>query len=91
MDNALMLAATLAPGTVRSKVLATLLRLAGAWAHADEMIALPCKQSEIAEMTGLTRNSIGPAIRDLVPDGLIVSSRNQIAYNPARVTRALGS
>lgn len=89
MDNALSLAAALAPGSVRSKVLATLVRLAGPLAEADEVIELSCKQTEIAEMTGLTRNSVGPVMKRLAAEGLVAARRNRIGYNPTRIRRAM--
>lgn len=89
MDNALMLASTLAHGDPRNKVLATLHRLAGAMGEYDEWIDLPCTQSEIAEMAGLTRNSVGPAMRCLTGEGLVQASRGFVRYNPLLVQRAL--
>jgi CRP/FNR family cyclic AMP-dependent transcriptional regulator len=89
LDNALSLAVALAPGSVRSKVLATLIRLAGPPVQVDDVVELPCKQSEIAEMTGLTRNSVGPVMRQLIAEGLIEARRNRISYNPTRIKRAM--
>lgn len=89
MDNALMLAATLMQGDPRDRVLATLHRLAGAMSDKDEVIDLPCMQSEIAEMAGLSRNSVGPVMRCMRKECLIQASRGLIRYNPVKIQRAL--
>ncbi len=90
LDNALLLASTLNHGGVREKVLATLWRLSGAERETDGPIDLPCMQSEIAEMSGLSRNSVGPAMRRLTREGLIEAERGRIRYNPVRIREALG-
>ncbi len=89
LDNALALAATLTQHDLRNRVLATLHRLAGALAEKDEWISLPCLQSEIAEMAGLSRNSVGPVMRGLAREGLVQASRGVVRYSPMRVQRAL--
>ena len=89
LDNALMLAATLTQGDLRNRILATLHRLAGSLCEKDELIDLPCMQSEIAEMAGLSRNSVGPVMRSLAREGLVQASRGLVRYNPLKVQRAL--
>lgn len=89
LDNALLFASTLSHTDVREKVLATLWRLSGAERDTDGLIELPCLQSEIAEMSGLSRNSVGPVMRRLVGEGLIEAERRRIRYSPVRVRGAL--
>ncbi len=90
MDNALLFVAAMNHADVREKVLATLWRLAGPERETDALIELPCMQSEIAELSGLSRNSVGPALRLLTGEGLIEAGRGRIRYNPAEVRGALG-
>lgn len=90
LDNALMLASTLAATSTRSRIVSTLYRLAGSFREIDDRFELPCRQSEIAEMAGLSRNSAGPVLRSLATEGLIQIERNRIRYNPQHLRRALG-
>mgnify|MGYP003860073455 CR=1 FL=1 len=89
MDNALLLAATLNHANLRERVLATLWRLSGPESQSDEMIELPCMQTEIAELAGLSRNSVGPIMRRLVDEGLIEMQRRRLRYRPMMVRKAL--
>lgn len=89
MDNAFMLASILAAPDMGSRVVATLCRLAGSFQDIDDQFDLPCTQSEIAEMAGLSRNSAGPVLRGLATDGLIKIGRSQVRYNPMHLRRAL--
>ena len=89
MDNAFMLASALAAPDTGSRVVATLYRLAGAFREIDDQFELPCRQSEIAEMAGMSRNTAGPVLRDLASGGLIQIGRNLIRYNPVRLRGAL--
>jgi CRP-like cAMP-binding protein len=89
MDNAFMLASTLAATDTGSRIVATLYRLAGSFREISDQFELPCKQSEIAEMAGLSRNSAGPVLRRLATEGLIQVGRNQVRYNPVHLRRAL--
>jgi CRP/FNR family transcriptional regulator, cyclic AMP receptor protein len=89
MDNAFMLASTLAASDTRSRIVWTLYRLAGSFREIDDRFELPCKQSEIAEMAGLSRNSAGPVLRRLAAEGMIQIGRNQVRYNPVHLRRAL--
>ncbi|MCB1486880.1 MAG: Crp/Fnr family transcriptional regulator [Bauldia sp.] len=89
MDNALMLASTLAATNTRDRIISTLYRLAGAFREIDDTIKLPCTQSEIAEMAGLSRNSVSPIMGALASEGLVQHGRNRVSYNPVRLGRAL--
>ncbi|MBJ3777366.1 Crp/Fnr family transcriptional regulator [Acuticoccus mangrovi] len=92
MDNALMLASTLVRGDVRSKIINTLIRLAGPIRTIDAETFVPCTQHELGEIAGLSRNSVGPCLKRLERDGL-VSRRvyGQIGYNPVRLARSLAT
>lgn len=90
LDNALMLASTLTMSNLRDRVISTLYRIAGAYRDVDTLIELPCKQSEIAEMAGLTRNSVGPVMRALAGEGLVRTGRGRVTFNPVELGRALG-
>ena len=89
LDNALMLASTLAATNTRSRIISTLFRLAGSFRETDDRFELPCTQSEIAEMAGLSRNSAGPVLRGLETEGLIQFGRARVRYNPVHLRRAL--
>lgn len=90
MDNAFMLESILAPPDTGSRVVATLYRLVGAFQEIDDQFELPCRQSEIAEMAGMSRNTADPVLRDLASDSLIQIGRNLIRYNPVHLSGALG-
>lgn len=91
LDNALLLAATLGRGDPRSKVLATLIRLAGPYQAVDAETAFPCSQQDLAELTALSRNSVGPALRDLEREGLVRRPAwGEIAFNPVILARTCG-
>lgn len=89
MDNAFMLASILAATDTRSRIVSTLYRLAGSFREIDDQFELPCRQSEIGEMAGMSRNTVGPVLRDLASNGLIQIGRNRIRYNPVRLRGAL--
>lgn len=91
LDNALMYASALLKGDATMKITSTLVRLAGPDMASDAVISLPCSQQELGEMAGLSRNSVGPAIRELERAGLL--SRDvygEIAFNPPRLAQASG-
>ncbi|WP_134680150.1 Crp/Fnr family transcriptional regulator [Paracoccus ravus] len=86
LDNALMYASAVTKGDARTKILSTLIRLAGPEMTSDAVISVPCTQQELGEMAGLHRNSAGPVLRSLERDGLIARvTYSQIAYNPVRL------
>ena len=89
LDNALLLASVLAATNTRSRIVLTLYRLAGSFQDIDDQFGLPCRQSEIAEIAGLSRNSAGPVLRGLAAEGIIQIGRNQVRYNPTHLRRAL--
>ncbi len=89
LDNALLLASVLAVTDSRTRIALTLYRLAGSFRESDDRFELPCTQSEIAEMAGLTRNSAGPILRRLATEGLIQIGRNQVRYDPVHLRRTL--
>lgn len=89
MDNALMLASTMAAENIHDRVASTLYRLAGAYRASDETIELPCTQREIAEMAGLSRNSVGPVMRTLANARLVHYGRGRVSFNPVHLCRLL--
>ncbi|MCT4371307.1 Crp/Fnr family transcriptional regulator [Yangia mangrovi] len=90
LDNALMYAASLLKGNARTKIASTLVRLAGPEMLFDAEISIPCSQQDLGEMAGLSRNSIGPAFRDLGRDGLIRrGTYGSITYNPMQISRMM--
>lgn len=89
MDNAFLFAATLNHSDLRERVLATLWRLSGPERESSERIELPCVQAEIAELAGLSRNSVGPILRRLVAERLIEMNRGMIRYGPKKVLDAI--
>ena len=82
-----MLASTLAVTTKVAGCVATLYNLPGRFGR-SVIRRTPCKQSEIAEMAGLSRNSAVPVLRRLATEGLIQIGRNQVRYNPVHLRRA---
>lgn len=89
LDNALLLASALAVTDSRSRIALTLYRLAWSFREIADRFELPCTQSEIAEMAGLSRNSAGPILRRMATEGLIQIGRNQVRYDPVHLRRAL--
>lgn len=90
LDNALMYAASLLKGNARTKLASTLVRLAGPEMLHDADISLPCSQQDLGEMSGLSRNSVGPAFRDLERDGLIRrEAYGSITFNPVQLARMM--
>lgn len=89
LDNALLLASALAGTDTRNRIALTLYRLAGSFRENADRFELPCTQSEIAEMAGLSRNSAGPILRSLATEGLIQLGRNHVHYDPVLLRRAL--
>jgi CRP-like cAMP-binding protein len=90
MDIALMLAASLAQADVRSKLTSTLIRLAGPLMHVDAETFIPCSQQELGEMAALSRNSVGPVLKQMERESLIARrTYGQIAFNPVRLARTL--
>ncbi len=89
LDNVIMLAATLACGDVRGRVAMTLCRLAGPDPQSDEDASVTCSHRELAEMAGLSRNSVGPAIKQMERAGLVHQEYVRIRFNPARLYASL--
>ncbi|WP_198654793.1 Crp/Fnr family transcriptional regulator [Albibacillus kandeliae] len=90
LDNALMYAASLLKGDARTKLVSTLVRLAGPEMLYEADISIPCSQQDLGEMSGLSRNSIGPAFRALEGDGLIRrGAYGSITYNPIQLSRMM--
>ncbi|MBK0327884.1 Crp/Fnr family transcriptional regulator [Rhodobacteraceae bacterium F11138] len=82
LDNALLFAVTALQRDVRTRLLATLIRLASFEATFDAEIEIDCTQADLAEMAGLTRNTIGGALKELQAEGLVSRRYGRIAYNP---------
>ncbi|WP_194137242.1 Crp/Fnr family transcriptional regulator [Salipiger mangrovisoli] len=90
LDNALMYAAALLKGDARTKIISTLVRLAGPEMPYDAQISIPCTQQELGEMAGLSRNSIGPVFRTLERGGLIRrEGSGVISFNPVHLARVM--
>lgn len=90
LDNALMYAASLLKGDARTKLASTLVRLAGPEMLYDADISIPCSQQDLGEMSGLSRNSIGPAFRDLERDGLIRrEAYGSVTFNPMKLAKMM--
>ena len=78
MDNALNFAGCILARGVEDRVIATLLRLAEPLPPAGETISLPITKGELAELAGLSRNPVGPVLRDLERSGDIKCHRGSI-------------
>ncbi|MCG6869665.1 MAG: Crp/Fnr family transcriptional regulator [Gammaproteobacteria bacterium] len=89
LDNALMFAATAVQRDVRVKVIATLLRLASYDADTDADLKINCTQAEIAEMTGLGRNTVGETLKKLQDESLVSQQYGRIGFNPVRLRAIL--
>ncbi|MCA8879873.1 MAG: Crp/Fnr family transcriptional regulator [Rhodobacteraceae bacterium] len=90
LDNALMYASALVKGDAKTKVSSTLVRLAGPEMTYDADISVPCSQHELGEMAGLSRNSAGPALRELERDGLVSREvYGMITFNPVRLAHVM--
>ncbi|PJN96813.1 hypothetical protein CNY89_00360 [Amaricoccus sp. HAR-UPW-R2A-40] len=89
LDNALMFAATAVQRDVRVKVIATLLRLASYDADKDADIDINCTQAEIAEMTGVGRNTVGETLKKLRDRSLVSQRYGRIGFNPVRLRAML--
>ncbi|MCB1502532.1 MAG: Crp/Fnr family transcriptional regulator [Bauldia sp.] len=83
-DNALMFAFTLKRGNPRQKIAATLVRLAGSAAEDDD-VTVPCSQTELGELAGLSRSTVGPALKALEANGLVRVGYGRITYRPRRL------
>lgn len=73
---------------MRTRILATLVRLAAEWADLHEEIEVPCTQRELAKLAGLTRNSVGPVLKQLAGECPIDVRYMRLAYNPIRLALA---
>lgn len=91
MDNALGLASILAGSDKRLRVLGTLERLADQFEPCKQIITVVATQSDLAEMIGLTRNSIGPVLSDLAQDGIIRLNYGELEIDRKRLGAAIGS
>lgn len=92
LDNALMLASCLVKGNAKTKIANTLIRLAGSEMHDDAEISIPCSQQELGEMAGLSRNTVGPALRGLERDGLVSrEAYGWVTFNPVHLAAKMES
>lgn len=90
MDNALALASILAGSDKRLRVLGTLARLAEQFEPCEEIIRVAVTQTDLAEMIGLTRNSIGPVLSALADDGIVRLRYGELEIDRMRLEAALG-
>ena len=92
LDNALLFAGcVLAPGA-RERIAATLLRLSAPQPPECEAVELRVSQSELAELAGLSRNSVGPVLRELQAGGTIRCRRSAIIIDDlSRISKLLGN
>ncbi|WP_068118350.1 Crp/Fnr family transcriptional regulator [Tropicimonas marinistellae] len=92
LDNALMYASCLVKGDAKTKIANTLIRLAGPEMMIDAAVSIPCSQQELGEMAGLSRNSAGPALRDMARNGQISREvYGQVTFNPVQLAKMLES
>lgn len=89
MDHALELACIRGGSDKRLAVLATLRRLAVQFPRERTCVAISVNQSEIAEMSGLSRNSVGPVLSDLVRENIIIQQYRQLKVDRQRLETAL--
>jgi CRP-like cAMP-binding protein len=89
LDNALMFAATAVQRDVRTRIVATLLRLASYDADSDAEIDVDVTQAEIAEMTGTGRNTVGTILKQLQNENLVAQRYGRIGFNPIRLRTTL--
>ncbi len=78
MDNALLLAGCLLETDARNRIIGTLLRLSLPTPPDRGPVELPVTQGELAEMAGLSRNPVGPVLRELEVAGKINCRRRRI-------------
>jgi CRP/FNR family cyclic AMP-dependent transcriptional regulator len=89
LDDALSLAACLGTKDYERRLLLTLLRLAGPMAESSTTVSLPIGQSELGEIAGLSRNSIGRLLRRFRQAGTVEIMYGQIVIHPERLKAAL--
>lgn len=91
MDDALQLAGCALAPDVRDRVIATLQRLVRPAVPDGGPVDLRITQGELAEMAGLSRNPVGPVLRQLEEAGEIICSRRCIRVShPEHVSGLIG-
>jgi len=71
------------------RLAATLARLAGAADGGTEVIELPVSQTELAELAGLSRNTVGRILPRLQDAGCVETRYRRLVVDPARLRTLL--
>lgn len=89
MDHALELACIRGGSDKWIQTVSTLLRLANQFPADQKQVEINVKQAEIAEMAGLSRNSVGPVLSALTQNGAVTQRYGALLVDRDKLSKAL--
>jgi CRP/FNR family cyclic AMP-dependent transcriptional regulator len=89
LDSAMLYAASFASADLKLRVLVTLMRIIGPALDRGGSMELPIGQAELAELTGLSRNTITRLLSKLSDDGYLKRNYGSVTVNVNRLKSIL--
>lgn len=90
LDTTMLYAASFASADLKLRLLVTLMRIVGPASELRSSLDFPVTQSDIAELTGLSRNTVSRLLGRLAEDRIIERNYRSITINVSRLKVVLG-